>query len=209
MFEKLLPRSTNFFDFFQQHIVVVIKASKAMLEMMPQDHIDQIKQAVKIKSFEREADEITHKCIEVLHKTFITPFERDDIYKLITGLDNIIDCLEDVSKRIVLYKLDTRSREASQLVKILCSSTLEIQRVLSGMQKGESDKTLIEILSHIRDLEREGDDVVNRNIGQLFDEEKDPINLIKWKEIYELLEDAVDCCETVANIVEGMLIERS
>jgi predicted phosphate transport protein (TIGR00153 family) len=209
MFEKLLPRSTNFFAFFEQHIVVVIKAAKELQVMMPLDSVDRAKQAIKIKILEREADVITHQCIDALHKTFITPFERDDIYSLITRMDDIIDIIEDVSKRIVLYKLDTRTRESTQLVKILCDASFEIQNVLAGMKTGDTDANLIKILTRIRDLEREGDDIVNRHIGQLFDEEKDPINLIKWKEIYEYLEDAVDCCETVANIVEGMLIERS
>lgn len=209
MFGKFLPRSTDFFEFFEKHIVVVIQAAKDLLEMIDQEHLGQIKQSRIITSLEKEADAITHHCIDALHKTFITPFERNDIYALITGMDDIVDTIEDVATRIVLYKLDTRTREINDLVAILYSSTVEIQKVLSAIHKGEPQKNIHQTLMLIHQLENEADDIVNKDIGRLFDEEKDPINLIKWKEIYENLEEAIDCCETVANIVEGMLIESS
>lgn len=209
MFGKFLPRSTDFFTFFEQHSLIVIQSARDLLEMIGQDQEDQRKQALKIAALEKEADGIAHQCIEELHKTFITPIERNDIYRLITRMDDILDIIEDVAARIVTYRLNLKEREIKKLVVILLASVEDIQKVVGALRNKEPLANVQETIKHLHQLENDGDVIQRQAIGLLFDAEKDPINLIKWKEIYEYLEDAIDCCESVAHIVEGVMIENS
>lgn len=209
MFGGLLPTTTNFFDFLERHIAVVLEGSQELLEMMPLEHSMQVQGAKKIAALEFEADEIAHQCIEALHKTFITPFERNDIYRLITQMDDIIDIIEDIAARIVIYKMNTSERQVISLVQILHSEVLDLQKICSKLNRKRFSEINRQTFSKIHELENQADVIVRQLMGSLFEEEKDPVTLIKWKEIYENLEEAIDCCEAVANIVEGVIIENS
>ncbi len=209
MFGKFLPRTTNFFIFFDSLAVIIKDSSQALLEMISMEFAEQVMQAEKITKYEKEADEVTHKCIDALHKTFITPFEREDIHRLITRLDDILDSIEDIAAKIILYRLDTRKRDATSLATILCSSVQEIQTIVKALRKKGPLEATNQAFVRIHQLENDGDTAVRRAIGALFDEEKNYVELIKWKEIFENLEEAIDCCEAVANIVEGVMIENS
>lgn len=209
IFGRLLPRNTGFFVFFEKHAEVVLEAVQLLSDMLPKPPSEQVPLSAKIGALEKKADAIAHECVETLHHTFITPFERNDIHHLISGLDDIIDMVEDVASRIVIYKLDTRKKDVIPLASILEASVKVVQSILLALSSSQNLDTAKPLFQRIHELENEGDDQVRRAIANLFDEEKDPIALMKWKEIYESLEDAIDCCELVAHIVEGVMIENS
>ncbi len=209
MFGKLLPRTTDFYAFFEKHIAIVLQAVEKLAEMVPCLHQEHEKQAEAIAVLEKQADNITHQCIETLHKTFITPFERNDIYRLITHMDDILDLIEDVAARIVTYKMDTRQHEIQTLVTILMSAVKALQGIIAILRTSKLPKDISQPFVIVHTLENEGDKEVRRLIGKLFDEEKDPFALIKWKEVYENLEEAIDYCQSVSNIIEGVMIENS
>lgn len=209
MFGIFLPRKDNFFEYFDKHVNVTMQVSLIFKEMISQEAKEREESAEKISILEKEADQIAHQCIEALHKTFITPFERDDIFRLITRLDDIVDIIEDTAARIVTYKLDTRKKPVLELIEPLMSSVEEIQKILTKLRKQVTMEKSEKHFLRIHQLENQADTIVRDLIGQLFDEEKDPILILKWKEIYENIEDSVDCCRSVANIVEGVMIENS
>jgi predicted phosphate transport protein (TIGR00153 family) len=190
------------------HIDVCIRGSEALNKMMTESPSDQVESAKRIVLLEKEGDEITRQCIEDLHKTFITPFERNDIYHLMTRMDDILDAIEDVSARIVVYKLETR-KKTIRITDILSTAIIELKKVVLGIRTKVSLEIMKPSLIHIHKLENEADDLSREAIGVLFEEEKNPIDLIKWKEIYEKLEEATDCCQSVANIIEGITMENS
>ncbi|MBA3236779.1 MAG: DUF47 domain-containing protein [Parachlamydiaceae bacterium] len=208
MFGKILPYSTDFFNYFEMHIDICIKGAELLKKMVTESPSDQVPSAKQIGLLEKKGDEITRQCIEELHKTFITPFERNDIYHLMTRMDDILDAVEDVSARIVVYKLETRTKPII-ITDILVIAITELKKVVLGIRTKESLKDMKPALNHIHKLENEADDLSREAIGALFVEEKDPIDLIKWKEIYEKLEEATDCCQSVANIIEGIIMENS
>lgn len=208
MFGKFLPRKTSFFDFFDQHTEVIIDASQELLKIIL-DNEESHHHALRITLLEKKADMITHHCIEELHKTFITPFERDDIYRLISHLDDIIDGIENVATRIVLYKLTSMPDSIKKLATVLAASIEEVQHVVRSLRQLKDHKLMQERFITIHRLENEADDILNKAIGRLFEEEKDPCMILKWKEIYENLEALTDSCEDIANIVDGVIIEST
>lgn len=208
MFKKWLPRTTSFFDFFEKHARVVVQGTNELVILL-NENPDQIPaRTQQIKKYESEADTITHQCVEELHKTFITPFEREDIYRLIVHMDNIIDHVEAAAELILLYKLKEIMPEAKELAKVLFTATQELEKAIIGLRTQDSIKVMKERFILINHLENEGDIIVRNAVGRLFDEVQDTRTLIKWKEVYENLENGIDCCEDVSNIIEGVILER-
>lgn len=207
MFYKLLPQNIDFYHFFEVHITLTVDCANEFLDLVNKKTITVKDLAHKLKHLEREADQNAHKCIDALRTTFITPFDQNSIHRLITHMDNIIDIMEDVANRMVIYKLDLPTNDMQILVNILCNSIFELQKVIASLRK--INFPLIEpIFKTIHLLENEGDSAVINAISNLFENEKDVLTLIKWKEIYERLEDSIDSCEEVAHIVEGLMIEN-
>lgn len=208
MFGKFLPHSTDFFKYFEMHIDVCISGVELLKKMMAESPLDHAQSAKEINSLEKKGDEIARQCIEDLHKTFITPFERNDIYRLVTRMDDILDAIEDVSADIVVYKLETCT-EFIKITDILSTAITELKKLVLGIRTKESLEIMKPTFIHIHKLENEADDLTRNAIGALFEKEKNAIDLIKWKEIYEKLEEATDCCHSVANIIEGIIMENS
>lgn len=208
MFGRLLPRKVSFFDYFEKHAALIMKASQELVVLLSPG-VDIIAQANRIQNLEHEADTIAHQCVEELHKTFITPIERNDIYRLISRMDDIIDFIEETAKRIVIYKLNVMTPGVNELASILMKSVKEMEFIIGGLRKMDGIEIMRAKFIAIKQTENESDAVLLRLIGQLFEEEKDTLTIIKWKEIYENLESAVDRCEDVSNIVEGVILEQS
>ncbi len=204
MFKWFLPYETSFFDLFEKQAALVIKSAEELLELLS-TFANSVEKVARIKELEHEADAITHRCLEELRQTFITPFERDDIYRLISRMDDIIDYIEEAAARIVLYKLQDEKLEAQKLASILLSATHEVGLAVRGLRKREEE--MKQSFIRIHQMENEADLVLRNALGRLFDEEQDIRNLIKWKEIYENIENAVDRCEDVVNIIEGVTLE--
>src|SRR5688572_8057535 len=205
---RLLPRETSFFDHFEQHGRKTVEGCRAFLglaENMPDAHL----RSKEIKNIEEQCDSITHKVVESLHKTFITPLDRNDIYRLTTKMDDIMDFVEAAAERLSLYEIRTSTKELCDLARVLVTSSERVLEAVTGLRNLKNPQLVLEKCVEINRLENEADALLRGTLAKLFREEKDPIAVIKWKEIYELLETATDRCEDVANIIEGVVLENS
>jgi predicted phosphate transport protein (TIGR00153 family) len=208
MFGRLLPRETSFFDFFEQHAAMTVQGAQEFLSLATTG-ANVFAKAKRIKEIEHECDTITHHCVEALHKTFITPIERDDIYRLISKMDDIMDYVEAAAERIALYKLSQMTAEVRDLADVLLRSTQEIEATVKLLRNMENAAEISRKCIDINRLEYESDSILRAAVARLFDEEQDTKMIIKWKEIYENLENATDRCEDVANIIEGVVLEHA
>lgn len=208
MFNRLLPQTIDFFIFFEAHILVVLKASSALLEMIINPANPLRYYAEKIQQSEKEADKITFECLEALHNSFITPFDRNDIHRLITHMDDVIDMIEDIAARIVIYQLNPVDYNIKTLAEYLHTCVEKIMLIVHVFREGPLPEEAKVHFKEIHLIENKADVFLRESMATLFKQEKDPIQIIKWKEIYENLEDSVDSCEKVANIIDGILIEN-
>jgi len=208
MFKWLLPHETNFFDIFDQHISIVVAGTRELLALVT-DGSDQKARVVRIKELEHQADDITHQCVDELHKTFITPFQRDEIHQTISKMDDIIDFIDEIACRVSIYRLTEMTPEAKELATILMHAVEELAKVLGLLRHLKNSPEMKDSFIYIHQLENQGDQTYINAISKLFDEFEDTRMIIKWKEIYENLEQAIDCCEDVANIIEGVILESS
>ncbi|MDB4969804.1 MAG: phosphate transport regulator [Myxococcales bacterium] len=208
MFGRLLPRETSFFDFFERHAAMTVEGAREFLSLASTGANVNAK-AKRIKEIEHECDTITHHTVEALHKTFITPIERDDIFRLISKMDDIMDYVEAAAERIALYKLSQMTNDVKDLADVLLRATLELEQGLKLLRNMENTEAISQKCIDINRLENEADSILRTAVARLFDEEQDVRTIIKWKEIYENLENATDRCEDVANIIEGVVLEHA
>lgn len=208
MFGRFLPRSDTFFDFFEKQASIVLAAIHELCLLVCETQGDNALRAQRIRSLEHDADVNAHQCIEALHKTFITPIERDDIYRLMVEMDNIVDFVDDAAERILLYRLKEMTPEVQELAKVLLKAAQEIEQAIKGLRTKSNAEMMRERFTTINALENEGDEIYRNAVGRLFDEEQDTRMLIKWKEVYENLENGIDSCEHVSHIIEGVILER-
>lgn len=209
MFGRFLPKETSFFDFFEEHAALTVEGTKEFLSMVSTGaNIDA--KAKRIADIEHETDVITHRCVEALHKTFITPIDRDDIHRLITKMDDVMDFVEAAAERIALYEITVMTAEVRDLADVLVRASEQVAAAAKGLRNLKDPQTILKLCIDINRLENEGDQILRRAVAKLFKESAgDPINVIKWKEIYENLESATDRCEDVANIIEGVVLEHA
>jgi predicted phosphate transport protein (TIGR00153 family) len=205
---RLLPHDASFFSLFEQQGKKTVEGCRALLAMVENPTNLEI-QAERVKQIEHECDEITHAVVQALHKTFITPIDRNDIYTLITRMDDIMDLVEAASERLSLYELRTMTSEVAELASCLVTSAEHVLGAVTGIRDLKRDNGIQEHLVEINRLENVADKILRSALARLFREEKYPISVIKWKEIYETLESATDRCEDVANIIEGVVLENS
>jgi uncharacterized protein Yka (UPF0111/DUF47 family) len=191
MFGRFMPTEGKFFEIFNAHAKCILSASHE-LELLIDNLQDAETHKQNVQIAEKAADKLTHEAIDLLHKTFITPLDRDEIHKLITTMDDILDLMEDVATAISLYDVQAVTSEASQLV--------------SDMKQASQ---ILKACEDIDRLESEADRVLRSAISKLFREEDNVKTLIKLKAIYELLETITDKCEDVANIIEGIVLENA
>jgi hypothetical protein len=163
----------------------------------------------KLKELEHEADVITHRTYEKMHKTFLTPLDREDIYDLVNKMDSILDMIEAAAARMHLYKVKKPTKVIIDQAKILNEAIRKVKLIVCGMRDMKNSKMIIDACVEINTLENEGDIVLRSAMVDLFENEKDAIELIKWKEIFERIEEAIDVCEDVSNIVEGIVLKHA
>ena len=207
MLASLFPRGgMEFFDFFERHAAKTLEAARLLEEMLTNPR-DAEEEAARIKSIEHEGDQITHRAIETLHKTFLTPIDRSDIHLVISRLDDILDLIDSTAERIWLYRLREPEADATSLAGVLVKAVTEVQKAMTQMRNIKDRDGIKKICTEINRLENEGDQLIRKAVARLFHEGADAIRVLKWKEIYDYLEDAVDRCEDVANILEGVALE--
>jgi predicted phosphate transport protein (TIGR00153 family) len=208
VFGRFIPRETSFFDFFEQHAGMTIEGTKEFLSLVTTGANIAAK-CRRISDIEHETDTVTHRCVEALHKTFITPIDRDSIHRLITRMDDVMDFVEAAAERIELYELTSMTADSRDMADVLHRSALQVEAAVRGLRELKDPQATLKLCIDINRLENECDAILRRSVAKLFKEEKDPILVIKWKEIYENLENASDRCEDVANIIEGVILEHA
>lgn len=209
MLARLFPREGNeFLDFFERHASKTLEAARLLRAMLdrPAESADQARQ---IKEVEHEGDQITHRTIETLHQTFITPIDRGDIHRVISRLDDVLDLIDATSERLWLYELFEVQPDARDLADVLVNAAAQVLKAMTQLRNLKDRDAIINTCMEINRYENEGDALLRRALARLFRDQKDPILVIKWKEIYDYLEDAIDRCEDVANILEGVALEYS
>jgi predicted phosphate transport protein (TIGR00153 family) len=205
LLQRFMPREESFFALFIQQAENIQAGARALVEMLT--HYTGVpEQAQNIKAIEHAGDEIAHHLITKLNQTFITPFDREDIHQLCSKLDDVIDLIDAAAARMVLYRVDAVRPGTVDLAKILLETTAEVAAAVKAL--GKPDEAL-ERCIEINRFENESDRLCRTLIAQLFDEEKDPVQIIKWKEIFEVIETAVDKCEDVANVIEGVTLKSA
>ena len=204
----LFPKDTNFYDLFERGAGKVGEGVGLLAELV-KDFTNVPLKAKRIKDVEHEADLITHETMEKLNKTFVTPLDREDIHGLISSLDNILDHVEAAADKFSLYRISEVQPDATLLSDILIHSVKEVQITIGKLRNLKDADLILKHCIEINRLENEGDFVYRSAIAKLFERGGDPLDVIKWKEIYESIEDAIDSCEDVANVIEGITLKNS
>jgi predicted phosphate transport protein (TIGR00153 family) len=198
----------GFLTFLKVLLKKIEEGVNALLDLL--DDYTNIPEKVKnIKDLEHEADEITHQTIDKLNRTFITPIDREDIHELITKMDDIIDFIEAVSQRLWLYRLQKPTPEIKELVLVLQKAIKMVKQTIKNLRNMKNPQIILNSCIEVNTIENEGDQVLRNAMTSLFDNVPDPINVIKLKEIYEIIEMAIDRCEDVANIIEGVVLKNA
>jgi len=204
---KILPKKQDFFELFESAARNLYDGAKLQRDLM-EDYKDAEEKRKRIFDIENEGDLITHETIKRLNKTFVTPIDREDIHALICRMDDILDLIEGTADRMQVFKVKEPTMEAVVLSRIIFSTTEAISKAISYL-KEKNYSYINEYCIKINQLENEGDRVYRDAVGKLFENEKDPMMVIKWREIYKNMEDALDRCEDVANILEGIVLKHA
>ena len=204
---RFIPREEKFYDLFEELADKIEEGSNLFLDMLL--NYDSFEQRLsKLKEIEHEADIITHRTYEKMHTTFLTPIDREDIYALVNKMDSILDMTEASAIRMSLYKIKAPKEELIQQAKLLNEATAKVKQVVRGLRDMKNAKMILDACIEINTLENAGDQILRSTMANLFEREKNPFELIKWKEIFERFEEAMDVCEDVSNIVEGIVLKN-
>ncbi len=204
----LLPKDRKFFPLFNQATENLLKGSKVLVELVNTSSAEKRKELVKeIEHIEHTGDNITHMIFNELSRNFITPFDREDMHALASDIDDVLDFIHGSAKRIDLYKITDNPEAITMLADCILKGALELNVAVKNLENMKNENVIKEACVKINSLENHADDVFNMGIARLFDEEKDPIQIIKLKEILSALETATDKCEDAANTVQTILIK--
>ncbi len=202
---RLIPRETKFFEMFVEMAQNLIEGARLMKALM-ENFVDVPAQVARLKEIEHRGDDMTHALITKLNSTFITPFDREDILRLASSIDDVLDLLNAAGDRIVVYKITSVTPAAARLATFVLQQSEELSRALAGLEKQQH---VLEHCVEINRLENEADRVTRDAVGYLFETERDPIQLIKMKELYETLELATDKAEDAANVLEAVIVKSA
>ena len=202
---SLAPRDREFFDLFEEAGGNILRAA-ALLEEMLDDYPERNELAREILICEQDGDRITHDLIQRLNHSFVTPIDREDIHELASKLDDVVDLTEEVADYLGLYKIEAPMVQAQQLAKVLHACA---RQIAEAMPRLRGFKDMSHYTVEINRLENDGDRICREAIASLFDNGIDPMVVIRWKDLFERLEEAIDACEHVANILEGIVIKNS
>jgi predicted phosphate transport protein (TIGR00153 family) len=202
---RLFPRDEDFFALFSKQGALVREGCEQLHEMLTKfDNLED--RAKRLKDVEHRADLVTHEIFERLNKTFITPLEREDIHQLASGLDDVVDSVEAIGSRIVMFKLQNTTPEAMQLAEILAKCGVQIEKAVGSLK---DFKNVMAFAIELNRLENEADLISRQVVADLFSGKHDVMDVLRWKEIYGRLENAADQAEDVANTIESIVIKNS
>jgi uncharacterized protein len=214
LFGKLLPREGNFFELFNQHADRIIEAARAFSQLVANYNDLHLREQYNrdVDNAERAADRVTHEVNRLIHKTFITPIDRDQIHKLINTMDDVADLMQDSAETMALYDVHHMTDEITRLTDLsvrCCHRVKEAVNMIGKLSDPACVEAALKACEEIDKLESDADRVMRSAMSKLFREEPDVREVIKLKAIYELLETITDKCEDVANVIEGIVIEHS
>jgi predicted phosphate transport protein (TIGR00153 family) len=203
-----IPREEKFFELFEDSAHNTVKAAKVLNELVDKwEHIEQ--RVEEIKELEHIGDTITHEIIARLHRTFVTPFDREDIALLAKSLDDIMDFIDNAACSMDIYKVDAPGNRARELADIIIQATAEVEHAVLELRHRAKLKEIMERCVEINRLENMADVVFRAAMAELFEDTSDMARIIKWREIYEHMESATDRCEDVANVLEGVALKNA
>lgn len=212
MLSRFMPQEGRFFELFNAHAEQVVNGGKALVSLMAalvESPREAVAHAQSIDIFEGKADKITHDTMALIHTTFITPFDRDEIHKLINGLDDILDTVQDVAESLTLYDIRRVTPEARQLADLCLSCCMRVQTIVGMLDSMNNADGIMKTCAEIHQLESDADRVLRTAMSRLFRDEADVRQVLKLKAVYELLEAVTDRCETVASTIEAIVLENS
>ncbi|MFZ1945943.1 MAG: DUF47 family protein [bacterium] len=208
MFRKFLPRNSDFFGLFEKLADNAVEAAALFKQIAAAGTVDD-ESLAKMRAIEHRGDEITYTLIDKLNKTFITPFDREDIHSLTKETDDVIDVINTMVGKLRLYKLSGVNPNLVEFSNLIDDSVRCLAGAVKGLGNMKNSKALLAVCVDINLMEDKGDTMRDKAIAELFDTERDPVAVIKWKEVYEDAETVLDICEDVANVVEAIIVKQA
>ncbi|MGH8494235.1 MAG: DUF47 domain-containing protein [Moraxellaceae bacterium] len=212
MFGRFMPKEGKFFDLFNAHAKEIVRGADALVALMAalnRKHEEAVAHADSIDIIEARADKVTHETIALLHSTFITPLDRDEIHKLISTMDDVLDTIQDSAQTVAMYDIRRATPEAIRFAEIIRASAEKVSQAVGLLSDMDNGPAILQAAREIDKLESEADQVLREAMSRLFREESDVRELIKMKAIYELLETVTDHCDDVGNLLEAIVLENS
>jgi len=204
----LLPKKDIFALMFDEHAGHCVEAAKKLIDLL--EHYEDVPTKVaQIHGIEHLADEVSHRVFAILHKSFITPLDRDQIHELIACMDDVIDFIDGAARRMLHFNVERPRPDLIEMAKVLLHAASEMQTAVVHMHDMKHADVILKSTIEINKLENDCDALRDKAVGRLFKEESNAIEVLKWREIYEGVETAVDRCEDVANVIEGIVLENS
>jgi uncharacterized protein len=202
---RLVPERREFFDLFGRASSNAVDMARLLVQLFDQFPENGSKLIDQLKDLEHRGDELTHEAVTLLNRTFVTPFDRDDIYRLVTAVDDICDFLDESAGNLYSYGITQIQPRAREQADVILRSTIQLDEAIQRLEGfKDSSRQLIEL----RSLEDEGDRLLHESIAELFRSSTDPMTVIRWKDIHEGLEEAVDACENAADVLEAILVKN-
>ena len=202
---RWLPRDESFYDLFREQAENLHQGATELVTLF-EDYQDLERRVASIKAIEHKGDIMTHGIVKKLNQTFITPFDREDIHALSSAMDDVLDLIDAVASRAVIYKVKESTEGARELTRLIVGGTDVIRQMVAHLKKHDG---VLESVETLTQLEKEGDRIKSRQIAKLFEQRGDPIEVIKWKELYEVLEAATDKCEDVGDVIESVVLKST
>jgi hypothetical protein len=209
LLEKLMPKSDDFFSDFEAQAATVVEGAKLLKNLL--DDFTNVQAKVQaIKDVEHRADDITHRAFARLHTQFITPFDRAEIHRLLSRIDDVLDLADAAAERLGLYDIDQVLPDARELAAVLVAQSEKMLEAVAGLRDMKKNPgAILDACKDINVLENQADTLLRRTMAKLFKRGNDPLTVIKWKEIIDLIETATDRAEDVANVIEGVVLEHA
>ena len=203
---RLLPREEKFYVYFLQQGEIIANAATVLLEGVQRGNNHLASMAAQIQTLEEKGDDIIHEVLTRLNQTFITPIDPEDIHSLASHMDDVLDCIEETAHRLVAYRLESIPPTVVEFCRIVQACCASLAKAFVALSK---DEPMLEHCIEVNRLEHVADELLRTSVGDLFANEKNPIALIKHKEIYEVLEKTTDFCEDVADVLQGVVVKNS
>jgi len=209
MLHRLMPKSDDFFADFEAQAALVVEGA-ILLKALLDDFTDVPRKCQAIKDVEHRADDITHRAFARLHTQFITPFDRSEIHRILSRIDDVLDLADAAAERLGLYDIDAVLPESRELAAVLVEQSRKMEEAVKGLRNMKKDpKRILDACKEMNALENQADTITRQTMAKLFKRGNDPLTVMKWKEIIDLIEDATDRAEDVANVIEGIVLEHA